>query len=205
MNNLVKALCGTVAAAVAAPALAATLIVDANGTLTGATGVEVDGVSYDVTFNQGSCAALFEGCNAPEHFAAANQAAALQFGQALLDQVFVDTAQGNFDTQPSLTRGCIVNACVALIPFATAQPGSAGVAGAYNYSSDDDFVQFAGTIPADWVIDAPDGTFARFTRSAVAGAVPEPTTWAMMLMGFGAVGGAMRSTKRLRKVNFSYA
>lgn len=38
-----------------------------------------------------------------------------------------------------------------------------------------------------------------------ASAVPEPSTWALMLIGFGAVGGAMRSAKRKRKVTFSFA
>jgi hypothetical protein len=37
------------------------------------------------------------------------------------------------------------------------------------------------------------------------GAVPEPSTWAMMLVGFGAVGGAMRSAKQRRKATVSYA
>lgn len=37
------------------------------------------------------------------------------------------------------------------------------------------------------------------------GAVPEPTTWAMMLLGFGFVGGAMRSAKRRQKLTASYA
>ncbi|WP_232366778.1 PEPxxWA-CTERM sorting domain-containing protein [Alteripontixanthobacter muriae] len=37
------------------------------------------------------------------------------------------------------------------------------------------------------------------------GAVPEPTTWAMMLLGFGFIGGAMRSAKRRQKVTVSYA
>ena len=36
-------------------------------------------------------------------------------------------------------------------------------------------------------------------------AVPEPTTWAMMLIGFGAVGGAMRSAKRRHKLTVSFA
>lgn len=36
------------------------------------------------------------------------------------------------------------------------------------------------------------------------GAVPEPGTWAMMILGFGAVGGAMRSRRRNR-VSVSYA
>lgn len=38
----------------------------------------------------------------------------------------------------------------------------------------------------------------------VNGAVPEPATWAMMLMGFGLVGGAMR-TRRRTTVKFKFA
>ena len=37
------------------------------------------------------------------------------------------------------------------------------------------------------------------------GVVPEPATWAMMLLGFGFVGGAMRSAKRRRKLALSHA
>ena len=37
------------------------------------------------------------------------------------------------------------------------------------------------------------------------GAVPEPTTWAMMLLGFFFIGGTMRSAKRRQKVTVSYA
>lgn len=36
-------------------------------------------------------------------------------------------------------------------------------------------------------------------------AVPEPATWALMLLGFGFVGGAMRSGKRGTKVAVTYA
>jgi hypothetical protein len=38
-----------------------------------------------------------------------------------------------------------------------------------------------------------------------ASAVPEPATWAMMIGGFGMVGGAMRSARRKQKVSVSYA
>ena len=41
--------------------------------------------------------------------------------------------------------------------------------------------------------------------SASAAAVPEPATWAMILLGFGFIGGTMRSAKRRQKVNVSYA
>jgi hypothetical protein len=36
-------------------------------------------------------------------------------------------------------------------------------------------------------------------------ALPEPSTWAMMLLGFGFVGGALRSAKRRQKLTVSYA
>lgn len=37
-----------------------------------------------------------------------------------------------------------------------------------------------------------DGYVAAIGGLSVSGAVPEPATWAMMILGFGAVGGAMR-------------
>ena len=37
-----------------------------------------------------------------------------------------------------------------------------------------------------------------------AGAVPEPATWAMMIIGFGGVGGAMRRRSKVRaKISFA--
>jgi hypothetical protein len=45
-----------------------------------------------------------------------------------------------------------------------------------------------------------------FFQSFVAiASVPEPSTWAMMLLGFGFVGSAMRSAERRQKVTVSYA
>ncbi len=47
------------------------------------------------------------------------------------------------------------------------------------------------------------GSF-RIVSSALAGGVPEPTTWALMILGFGAVGGAMRRrTKTSARVTFA--
>lgn len=51
----------------------------------------------------------------------------------------------------------------------------------------------------------PMTTDYRLGTADLTGAVPEPTTWAVMLIGFGAVGGAMRSAKRRRKLTVSYA
>ena len=39
-----------------------------------------------------------------------------------------------------------------------------------------------------------------FAASSVAGAVPEPGTWAMMLVGFGGIGGAMRRRRKLTNI-----
>ena len=36
-----------------------------------------------------------------------------------------------------------------------------------------------------------------------AGAVPEPATWAFMIFGFGAIGGAMRRRKAQVKVSYA--
>ncbi|WP_082992669.1 PEPxxWA-CTERM sorting domain-containing protein [Erythrobacter sp. QSSC1-22B] len=61
-----------------------------------------------------------------------------------------------------------------------------------------DFVGGNGYAPTDdWQAAA--------RRVIVPGAVPEPSTWAMMLLGFGFVGGGMRSAKRRQKVTVSYA
>lgn len=80
------------------------------------------------------------------------------------------------------------------------------------------FTQFSGggplfTGPASAPIFSP-GTFqltnnffpdqnSTLTISQLASAVPEPTTWAMMLIGFGAVGFAMR--RRKVRTTISYA
>lgn len=50
-----------------------------------------------------------------------------------------------------------------------------------------------------------NGGQAIFAYNAVSSAVPEPATWAMMLLGFGFVGGVMRSAKRRQKQTVSYA
>lgn len=42
-------------------------------------------------------------------------------------------------------------------------------------------------------------------ETAVASAVPEPEAWAMLLLGFGIIGGAMRVRRRRQKVSLSYA
>jgi hypothetical protein len=42
-----------------------------------------------------------------------------------------------------------------------------------------------------------------FTTGAAFGLVPEPSTWAMIIGGFGMVGGAMRRRRSMTKVSFA--
>ncbi|MBM6577743.1 PEP-CTERM sorting domain-containing protein [Microvirga sp. SRT01] len=45
--------------------------------------------------------------------------------------------------------------------------------------------------------------FDSTNSNAGIGAVPEPSTWAMMIVGFGMVGGAMRRRRVSTKVSFA--
>jgi hypothetical protein len=83
-------------------AAAPTLQIDGNGVPLGALGIDVAGTLYDVTFVDGTCAALFDGCDDAADFDFTTGAAARAAAQALLDQVFVN----QFDTQVNLTFGC---------------------------------------------------------------------------------------------------
>lgn len=86
-----------------------------NGTLKGATGVNVNGNLYDVSFQDGTCVDLFNGCNESSDFffsvpdesldTLVNSEAA-KASQALLDQVFIDSNLGQFDSEQFLTFGC---------------------------------------------------------------------------------------------------
>ncbi|MEM7254372.1 MAG: hypothetical protein AAF493_23380, partial [Pseudomonadota bacterium] len=93
------------------PASAATLVVD-NGVLLGATGVNVNGALYDVSFQDGVCASLYDGCDENSDFPFANpndiddRTVGDLANQALMNQVFIDSPQGAFDSQPELTVGC---------------------------------------------------------------------------------------------------
>ena len=86
-------------------AFAATLDV-VGGQLLGASNVNVGGTLYNVQFIDGTCVALFNGCNEASDFTFTEPVSALSAAQALLDQVFLDGPSGSFDSIPYLTANC---------------------------------------------------------------------------------------------------
>lgn len=98
--------------------LSATLNIQ-DGKLMGASGVNVGGSVFDVSFMDGSCVDHHNGCDDPLDFTFSNLAQASAAAQALLDQVFLSTAQGDFDNQPLLTYGCgAASVCRTLTAYA---------------------------------------------------------------------------------------
>jgi PEP-CTERM motif len=174
------------------PAIAATQIVG-GGVLTGATGVNVDGKLYNVSFVDGTCISVFGGCDSDSDFVIP-KANTFDAAQALLDQVFT----GEFDIAPNLTAGCdLPEICFVMVPThletaAEFQPGTVFLGIAENCDASECTDSVASEFRATNLgTDRGGEVWAKFSSAAV----PEPSTWAMMLIGFGAVGAAARRRK----------
>ena len=197
MRKVALALATVAALSMSAPTAAASLIVNGSGQLTGATGVTVNGATYDFSFLDGTCASLFGGCDANSDFDFTTLTDAQAAAQALLDQVLIDGPDGQFDTDYAKTFGCATNdvpTCDVLIPYALSDEGF-DAAIARNKPTSDTSAIFIHLKSLDFdSSDSSSFVFARFALTAAA--VPEPGTWAMMLLGFGGVGLAMRRRRR---------
>lgn len=164
---------------------AATLIVDASGQLTGAAAVNVNGTLYDVTLVDSNCAAQFGSCD-PAHFDFSSFDNAYAAAQALAALIIGSP----FDHDPVSVLDCLVSDCKIFIPYTNAffyeqqysYGGTVTVTPTGTYASIDAFTNEGGL------------RIARFMPAAV----PEPATWAMMLLGFSAIGFARRRRKSAR-------
>ena len=112
----------TPAASLAAPLLN---VDSESGRLLGAADVDLNGTLYDVELLGGSCESVFTGCNQASDFTFQTQDAAIAASQALLDQVFVNGPDGNFDSTPAATGNCTFgDFCSALTPYSVAFIGT---------------------------------------------------------------------------------
>ena len=89
-----------------AVSLAAEPLIDKHGQLIGALGVQVGDDYYDVEFIDGSCAAVFDGCDEVSDLPfGASEKKARDASNELLRQVLQDGPLGAFKSTPSLIRG----------------------------------------------------------------------------------------------------
>jgi len=120
MNKISKLIAALFAIVLAAQVHASLILQTSGSKLTGATGIEVGGKLYDVTFSGGSCADLFGGCDEISDFIFQTEADTRAASQALLDNVFVDLIH-QFDSLPNLTEGCSsFTECRVVTPFTIA-------------------------------------------------------------------------------------
>ncbi len=178
---------------------AAVLKTNAQGKLIGATGVIIGKLTYNVDFADGTCIAIYGACSVA-NFQFKTKEAALAAGNALLSQVLI----GNYIRSPGSVFGCGTSTCDTFIPYGIYQdyPDTVEAVVVANRGTGSRFV--AGTVyPAfdqSTALD-PNVNYARFTLQVAA--VPEPATWAMMLVGFGMVGAASRYRRRGAKVTYA--
>lgn len=168
-----------------------------NGILTGATGVVIDSTTYDVAFRDGTCAALFSGCDSVSDFAFSDLAAAQRASQSLLDQVFVDDLPGGqFNAFVGRVAGCPeLVSCSVLTPFGLL-PSSVDTYAAVQVTAPFIFVE--STARNSSILALGDfGTngstvYAVWSEVGVAQPIPEPGTLNLIAAGLLAGGVARR-------------
>jgi len=177
-------------------ASAAILDIATDGTLMGASGVDVGSVLYDVTFGDG----IMDNSLSP--FTTSEQATLAS--EALLSQVLLD----DYDTLSKNTNGCTIALCfiftsygrngdIVLFSRVTNVQAISNLGSPSNprldYTSLSSLGKTATTSGTTGAVTT--RTIAFWTARASVTAVPEPETYAMFLAGLGLLGFASRRKK----------
>lgn len=174
------------------------------GILFGASDVDVNGVLYDVSFQDGTAIDLYGGADANSDFPFNNASnpsdttLAYMAAQALLDQVFT----GDFDTSPSLINGIGAPGGGEFYIPAYLQAGNQiGIISARNYSNENSDVVRATyyDITTDTSMPGVETRFDGITYAVWSLAEPVPAPSAIILLGFGLLG--LAGVSRSRKIN----
>ncbi len=176
-----------------------------NGNLMSAQGIDVGGALYNVEFLDGKFEDLFTVSELRPHAIGAGYYVFPEpfetyediqpFGQALLDQVFVDTAAYAWDSVPSLVNGCShPTTCEMIIPFMVSSLPDGGTNGVHVYNSATDttnvsfqtqvgdFIVLSG-VDTDYPTDQfSHRTFAKFSQQSVS-PVPEAPNFVLLAVG----------------------
>lgn len=169
-----------------------------NGKLMGASGIDINGALYSVSFVDGSCNTAYAGCDETLFDFTDSQSATDAFN-ALIDQVFIDNVviagvEYDFDSIPTLTNGCEYNSfCEIWVPFSKSTDTSHKSRWGYNRSNTSTDAIYQNIYTANNSYEGSYMTYTNFVREEI-GQVPEPSTLAIFSLGI--MGLASRRFKK---------
>jgi len=144
------------------------------GELKGASNVNVGGTLYDVEFVEGTCVAVYGGCDDASDFPFTTAVDATLAANALLDQVLLDSGAGDFDALPAQVFGCAHPAiCGLQTPFALPDATNVTIASAVN--STDETIDEAKVLDWGRAVDTGTDPLQEFATWVVWTPVPTVT------------------------------